>query len=268
MMIQRDGANFVGHFAEGDGGQFAFLSDDEAVFLSGHELFDGVVSEAGGEGAIEGGGGAAALDMAQDDGAAFEAGGLFDLVGEFVGDAAEADGIGGVLDGGFDGHFTAFLGGAFGDGDDAEAFAASGAFFDELADLVEFVGDFGDEDDVAAGGDAGVKSDPAGVSAHDFDDHDAMVAGGGGMDFIEGVGGGIDGGVEAEGDFGADQVVIDGFGDTHKGEAQFGEGGGATHGAVAADGDDGVETDFIGVLDAVFADVAHTGFAVESQGEF
>ena len=51
----------------------------------------------------------------------------------------------------------------------------SGAFGDEVGDGLNVVGDFGQEDDVGTGGDAGVQGDPTGVAAHDLDDHGAMV---------------------------------------------------------------------------------------------
>ena len=38
------------------------------------------------------------------------------------------------------------------------------------------------------------------VAAHDFDHHDAMVRFGGGVDLVDGVGGGVQGGIEAESD--------------------------------------------------------------------
>ena len=50
-----------------------------------------------------------------------------------------------------------------------------------------------------AAGDAGGIGDPAGIAAHDFDDDDAVVRVGGGVDAVDGLGGDHDGGVEAEG---------------------------------------------------------------------
>src|SRR5690606_8208728 len=97
--------------------------------------------------------------------------------------------------------------------DDGESAAAVHAAFDEVADDIEVEWNFGDENDIGAGCDACVEGDPAGVSAHEFADHDAVVAHGGGVESIEGVGGGGERGGEAEGDVGADDVVVDGFGD-------------------------------------------------------
>lgn len=94
-----------------------------------------------------------------------------------------------------------------------------------------------------------MQSDPAGVASHDFDDHDAVVTGGRGVYAVEGFGGDGDGGLEAEGDVGAEQVVVDGLGHTDAVDASVGEGLCGRHGAVASDADQG--------LDAVELEVCH-----------
>ena len=115
---------------------------------------------------------------------------------------------------GADGGLAFVLGefGAFGYYDDGEAFATFPAGAEEAGDVVEVDGVFGGEDDVGAAGDAGGDGDPAGVAAHDFDDLDAGVGFGGGVEAVDGFGGDGDGGVEAEADVGAGEVVVDGLG--------------------------------------------------------
>ena len=71
--------------------------------------------------------------------------------------------------------------------------------------------DLGNQDRVGAAGDAGVQRDPAGVAAHHFDDHDALVRFGRRVQPIDGVGREGDRGVEAETVGGADDVVVDGL---------------------------------------------------------
>jgi len=102
-------------------------------------------------------------------------------------------------------------------------------------------GDLGDEDDVGGGADPRVEGDPAGVAPHHLDDHDALVALGGGVELVDRVGGGLDRGIEAEGDVGGGEVVVDGLGDADDAEAFLGQFVGDAEGAIAADGDEGVE---------------------------
>lgn len=83
-----------------------------------------------------------------------------------------------------------------------------------------------------------MECEPAGVSSHDLDDHDAVVACGGGVDSVERFGGDGDGGLEAEGDVRSPEVVVDGFGYADAVDALIGEWFGAGHGAVASDDDE------------------------------
>ena len=89
--------------------------------------------------------------------------------------------------------------------------------------MVDVDGFLGNQYDVRAAGHAGGVGDPAGVAAHDFDDDDAVVRVGGGVDAIDGFGGDHDCGVEAEGRVGAADVVVDGLGDAHAGNAVLAE---------------------------------------------
>ena len=111
------------------------------------------------------------------------------------------------------------------------------------------IGHFGDEDVVGGDGDPGEAGDPAGVAAHGLDDHDAAVALGGGPEAVDGLGHDVDRGVEAEGEVGDHQVVVDGLGDADDRHAElFVEAVGDAEGVVAADGDEGVEAEVLEVL--------------------
>jgi hypothetical protein len=112
-----------------------------------------------------------------------------------------------------------------------------------------------------------MKSYPAGIAAHDFDNHDAMMAGSGRVNLIDGFGGGHYSGVKAEGDFRAVEVIIDGFGYAHEGQAFFGQAGGAGHGAISADADDGVDTHFPGIIDTVITDIGDFFLSVKVHRE-
>ena len=72
----------------------------------------------------------------------------------------------------------------------------------------------GDEDRVGAAGDAGVRGDPAGVAAHDLQQHDSVVALGGAVQPVNGLGRDLQGGREPDRELGAAQVVVDRLRDT------------------------------------------------------
>src|SRR5947207_984643 len=76
---------------------------------------------------------------------------------------------------------TVFRAGALSDDDERIERARSVAFLYRSGDLVVIERDLGNQNDIRAAGDAAVESDPAGVPAHDFDDHHAFVACGGGV---------------------------------------------------------------------------------------
>ena len=98
----------------------------------------------------------------------------------------------------------------------------------------------GDQDLGGAAGDAGVGRDPAGIAAHHLDDHDAVVGLAGRAQAVDGLGGGLHGGVEAEGELGDGEVVVDGLGHTDDGHALAGEFAGDSQRVVAADSDEGI----------------------------
>ena len=66
-----------------------------------------------------------------------------------------------------------------------------------------------------------MQGNPPGIPAHHFQDHNPVVGLGGGMELLQGVGGGIDSGHKAEGQVGAAKIVINGFGDPRSPAALF-----------------------------------------------
>ncbi len=256
----------------GDGGK-RIVGDDIVhhangltVLLAGDEL-RGVYAEVGGEHAVIGARAAAALHVARDDGARFDVRHLLlDFLGKTVGDAAEA--LFGALGGALLFLHLGFLNGhrAFGDSDDGEGLAVLGALGERIAHLVQIVRDLRQEDDVCAACNAGIQRQPAGLVAHDLDDHDAAVAGGGGMNAVDDVGGDVNCGMEAEGHVRAPDVVVNRLGQTDDIESLFGEQVRGLVRAVAAQTDQTVQLGlFIGLLhrfdlvDLVLADDAHLG---------
>ena len=93
-------------------------------------------------------------------------------------------------------------------------------------------------------GDPGVGGDPAAVAAHHLDDHHPVVALGRRVQPVDGVGGDLHRGVEAERDVGALDVVVDRLRDADDRQAVLGvQPAGDRQRAVAADDDDGVEAE-------------------------
>ena len=93
-------------------------------------------------------------------------------------------------------------------------------------------------------GDAGVGGDPAAVATHHLDDHHPVVALGRGVQPVDGVGGDLHRGVEAERDVGADDVVVDRLRHADDRQPVLGvQPAGDAQRAVAADDDDGVEAE-------------------------
>src|SRR5699024_831656 len=182
------------------------------VALGLHQL-GGMAAELGGQNAVVGAGGAAALHMAGDAHAGLKAGLFLDGGGDAVGGGGAETGLG-PLGGPLFALHAGFLGvqGALGHRDDGEVGAVLGAALDSGADAVDVVGQLGQQDDVRAARNAGIQGQPAGLVAHDLDAHDPAVAAGGGVDAVDDLGRDLDGGVETKGDVGAVDVVVDGLG--------------------------------------------------------
>ena len=106
-----------------------------------------------------------------------------------------------------------------------------------------------DENIVSADGHACEAGDPAGVPTHRLDDHDAAVALGGRAKSIDGFGDHVDGGVEAEGEIGEGQIIVDGFGNADNGQLKVVvEADGDSQGVVAANHDQRIQSESPEVL--------------------
>ena len=116
---------------------------------------------------------------------------------------------------------------------------------DRLADVFERPGNLGNQDHVAAAGDARIEGDPAGVAAHHFQHHHPLVAGGRGVQAIEGVGRTEHGTEEAEREGRARQVVVDRLGHADDRNAVLVELLRDGQRAVAADADQTLEAELL-----------------------
>ena len=131
--------------------------------------------------------------------------------------------------------------GALGDDDDRERGAVGLAALEPLADLVEVERALGHEDHVGAAGQAGVAGDPAGVAAHHLDHDHAVVRLGGGVQAVDRVGGDLHGGLEAEREVGAGEVVVDRLRDADHVDAVVDQPAGDAERVLAADRDQRVD---------------------------
>ena len=168
-------------------------------------------AEAGGQHAVEGGGGAAALDVAEDRHARLVARcAPRSPRSRSTRDAAEPGVAEGVRARARRATSPPSLRrGALGHDDDRERAAGVVAAPDPVAHLVHVERPLGHEDRVGAAGHAAVGGDPARVAAHHLHHHHPVVRLGGGVQPVDRVGGDLHGGVEAEGEVGARQVVVD-----------------------------------------------------------
>ena len=133
---------------------------------------------------------------------------------------------------------------ALGDHDDREGAPARVAAADQPADLLDVERPLGDQDHVAAAGEARVERDPAGVAAHHLDHHHPVVRLGGGVEAVDRLGRDLEGGVEAEGDVGGGEVVVDRLRHAEHGHAVLAvEAGGGAERVLAADRDQAVEVE-------------------------
>ena len=104
---------------------------------------------------------------------------------------------------------------AFGDDHDRITLARGFALGDVLAYALDGERNFRNQNHVGASGDAGFERDPSTVAAHDLDHHDAVMRFTGSVDLVDGVGDGVQRGIESEGDFSGGKIVVDSFGYAH-----------------------------------------------------
>jgi hypothetical protein len=231
---------------------FAAQGDHHAEASGGDEV-DGGDAEAGGQYAVEGRGRASALDVAEHADADFFVAGTADGVSDQVG-----DGIGAAV------FFQ--LGGklhAFSDYNNREVLALLFPRGYELADVRDGERNFGNQNHVSAASDAGFESDPSAVPSHDFDHHHAMMRGGGGVNFVERVGDGVQRRVEPERDLGGGKIVVDGLGHADDFQSLLEKLVSDFLRAVATNADDGVDAQLVRVGDDLSGNVARDLVAVD-----
>jgi hypothetical protein len=203
------------------------------------ERFDRFVAKTGGEDAVHGGWTSAPLQVAEDRDPCVEMreGGL-----HFFGNGV---GTTGII--------------AFGNDDDVAGFLAfptCAELFDEVFDMG---GRLGHQYGLGTAGDAGTHGDEAGIFAHDLDKEEAVVGIGRVADLVDHLHDAVDGGVVADGEIGADEVVVDGAGQADEGDVEFFvEDLAACECAIATYGNDGINAVLLqigkGLLAAFFGE--------------
>src|ERR1700722_665690 len=236
-----------------DGDYGIAAQGDHHAEASGGDQVDGGYAEAGGEDAVEGRGCASALNVSEhadaDSLVAGTADGIADQVGDGIG-AAIFFQLGRKLH-------------ALGDNHNREVLALFLARGDELADVRDSERDFWNQNHVSAAGDAGFERDPSAVASHDFDHHHAMMRGGGGVNFVERVGDGMERSVEPERDLGSRKIVVDGLGHADNFQSFLEKLISDFLRAVAANADDGVDAQLVRVGDDLSGNVARDLVAVD-----
>ncbi len=173
------------------------------------DRLDRADAEPGGQHPVERRRSTAALDMAELHDSCVEAGPFADRLGDAGGHAAEQHVTEPVVRFRLHLERAGLRFGALRDDDDRGVAAALVTMGEPAAERIDVEGDLGDEHGGRAARDAGVRGDPSRVAPHHLDHHHPVVALGGGVQAVDGVGRDLDGGVEAERHVGADDVVVD-----------------------------------------------------------
>ncbi len=206
-----------------------------------HQQLKGGVPEIRREGPVVRCGGAAPLNVPEDDGPALQTRSGPDVICQLVSDTAQADRVGTARNAPADDHLPVLRPRAFGDGDDTEPLAPARAADNVLAHLRQVVRNLRDEDDISAAGNARMQGNPAGVSAHHLHDHHAMVRAGRSVNLVDGLGRRRHGRIEAERDIRAVQVVVDGLRHAHNRQPLLRQPGRHRHRAVTPDANQGLD---------------------------
>src|SRR5215203_5533712 len=244
-----DGLRLIGGLREIYGHDVVTPEGDHLAPLAVLDGFGGPQTVTGREDTVEGRGGAAALQVAEDHVARLYARARFDLSRQRLGDAAETD-VSELVRLGVLGHELLGEGHALAYGDEAPLLAPLGSLFEDVGDLVQVRLDLGNEGNVRRAREASPPGDPTSVTSHHLDDHDPLVAFGRGAELVYGVGGYGDGGVVAEGGVGRREVVVYGLGAAHDLYPEVVvESLGDPERVIAADGHEGVYAEILHLLD-------------------
>ncbi len=220
--------------------------------LAGVDHVDGCDAVFRAQDPVEGRGGPAALDMAQDHRPGLDTGALLDLLGQDIPDAPQAhvaEGVG-LLGLGYHPGLGGL--GTLGHHHDGEVPPPLYPLLYLGCHLIHIKGLLRDEDQVRPPGDARIGGNPACVAPHDLHHHAPVVGLGGGVQPVDGLGGDGDSGIEAEGHIRSRYVVINGLGHPYNGQAHLVELQRHPQGVVPSDGHQGVQGEFLEVLNSPF----------------
>ena len=137
---------------------------------------------------------------------------------------------------------------------DTAVLALADAAADEGGQLVDVGLVLRDDGGLGAGGDGAVLRQEARVAPHHLHEEDAVVAVGGVADLVHALHDGVEGGVVADGGVRPVEVVVDGAGQADDRDVVLaGEGLGPGQGAVPSDHHQGVDAEFLDVLEGLGA---------------
>src|SRR5581483_9181022 len=191
LAIGLDYAKMIDRVGDWHGRDLVVLIRDHVAEFPLADHLDGVDAKPRAEDAVERGGCAAALQMAEHAGARFLAGARGNFACDDFADATElvfaVDGF--VLHG----LLAVFWPRAFCDDDHRAKATVFFAFADGFGDFFKIERNLRNQNDVCAAGEPAVERDLAGVATHEFDDHHATMARCGGVQAVERVGHARDG---------------------------------------------------------------------------
>ena len=159
--------------------------------------------------------------MAEDCATGLDFGPLFDLIGQFFANAAQTYFFRAVLDDPFDRHGPANRRRPFRNDNDAEAFAPFNPIPNLADNHIDIIGNLRNQNDISAAGHSGMKGNPAGIAAHDLQNHDPVVGLGRGVKPVQRPAGDPDRGIKAESPFGQRNVIVNRFWHTDHFDAQL-----------------------------------------------
>ena len=133
--------------------------------------------------------------------------------------------------------------GTFRDNHNAETFAEAAAFAHDRTNFRDIIRDFREENNITAAGNAGFQCQPAGISAHYFDEHYPVMGLRGCVKAIDGFRCYLPGGIETESNISFHQIVIDRFWYADNIRPFFAQLSGDRHGAITADANQCFQTE-------------------------
>src|SRR5579872_4700471 len=151
---------------------------------------------------------------------------------------------------------------AFRHHDNSETFAVGFAQGYVVADFLNSEWNLRNEYDVGATRDPRFQRDPARISAHYFNHHDAMMRLRSGVDFVDRIGRSHQRCIETKRDFGGEKIVVDSFRHAHDLHALFEKLQRDLLRTISANADDGIDSELMRVGDHFVRNVAHDFHAI------